>query len=270
MLDRLITFHWSIFALLFVGAFILAALFGLYLTRKFVPQKVLKASHDVAGYTFGIIGVIYAVILGFIVVEVNNRFHEAEQRALEETATLIELFRDLAVFPYPFKIATAEKIRDYTRSVISDEWVKMQNEEESLKARDDYLQLWNLYRNFSPSNDLEKIWYTESLNKLNELSHHRVLRLFNMRPTMSSMMWAMLYFGAFVTIFFMCFFSAENHTLQAVMMVLLTATIAFILCLIINLEGIYTGTVRVNGEEFIHALQHFEESIMQFKSKTGG
>lgn len=261
LLAQFFSMPWVFSGLIIVGGFVSISLLGLWATRLFVSSKALKASHDVAGYTFGTIGVIYAVLLGFIVVQVNDRFQDAEKRAIQEAAILIELFRDTAVFPAADKRVIQRLIHDYAEAIYGDEWPKMAQGEESELAKEFYRALWEAYKNFTPRSDKEKIWYQESLSKLNQLSQERITRLFTMRQSLGPMMWTLLLMGAFITVFFMCFFSTENRKGQAIMMGLLSGTIAFMLFLIMNLEGVYSGNVQVRATEFQEAIAHFEESL---------
>lgn len=250
---------WMFSGAIVVGGFILISLFGLWLTRQWVSKKALKASHDVAGYTFGTIGVIYAVLLGFIVVQTNDNFQDAKKRAVQEAAILIELFRDSSAFPLVNQKTIRKLIQEYAKAIYNDEWAKMARAEESDLAKEIYLDLWASYRDFTPSNDKERIWYQQSLSKLNDLSQERIIRLFAMKQSLGPMMWTLLLMGAFITVFFMCFFSTENEWGQAMMMTLLSGTIAFMLFLVMNLEGIYTGDVQVRATEFRDAIAHFQE-----------
>jgi hypothetical protein len=99
--DRLLDLPWVLAGIIIVGAVILLSLAGVWFVRSHVSAKTLKASHDVAGFSFGIMGVIYAVLLGFIVFNVNENFQKAQADLLQETSVIMELFRDTATFPIP-------------------------------------------------------------------------------------------------------------------------------------------------------------------------
>lgn len=256
---------WVISGAIFVAIFILAMLLALWIARQSVSSKTLKACHDVAGFTFGIIGVIYAVLLGFTVVEVNDRFHQAEENILQETAILVDLFRDAAVFPDAERDKIQQLIRNYTYEVYSDEWHLMAEERESEKARLLFHEIWNTYKELTPANDKEKTWYSLSLDKLNDMSQHRVLRLFHMHQSLGSMMWTMLTMGAIVTVLFMGFFAAESALVQTLMTTLLAGTIGFMLFLIMSLEGIYCGDVCLMPNELKDAVERFDQMLAEPK-----
>jgi hypothetical protein len=250
---------WYYAGTIIVAFFMLLSVGILWVTHQIFSSQTLKSSHDVAGYTFGIIGVIYGVLLGFTVVEANNHFHEAEENIIHEAALLSELFRDATVFPEAKQIRKV--IHDYAVSVHDKEWQMMASQQESEEARGLYDQIWNTYTKLNPTTDKEKIWYQESLSKLNDLSMQRINRLFAMERSFGSLMWTLLIAGGIVTISFMCFFYADNQIAQSLMTVLLSGTIAFMLFLIMSLEGVYAGDVRVMATPLERVIQRFDAVV---------
>ena len=49
-------------------AFSALSVLGLYLVRILVPLERLKRNHEVAGFTFGVIGAFYGLLLAFVIV----------------------------------------------------------------------------------------------------------------------------------------------------------------------------------------------------------
>ena len=70
-----------------VGASTLVSVVGLLVVRRLLHTKNLISSHDVGGYLLSVVGTMYAVILGLIVVDAMAKFQEARQsdRARVET-----------------------------------------------------------------------------------------------------------------------------------------------------------------------------------------
>jgi hypothetical protein len=252
---------WVYGALIIVGAFMAFSVLGLLLTHRLVSSKTLKASHDVAGFTFGIIGLIYGVLLGFTVVEANSHFKEAEQSVIHETAILADLFRDAAVFQESDQRDVRRVLRNYAKALHEREWKSMASQEESEVAKGYYDQIWYTYKKLTPQSDKERIWYRESLAKLNDLSEERTQRLFSMTNTLGPIMWTLLLGGAIVTILFMCFFSADSRIAQILMTLCLSGTIAFMLFLIMSLEGIYAGDYHVVSTPLKNIIERFDAML---------
>src|SRR5437868_12955855 len=91
-------------ALLAVLAFVVAvglSIGGLMLVRQSVELSTLERHNDVAGFIIAVVGVLYAVLLAFVVVVTWQAFDRAGQVAGEEAQLVEGLYRDSAVFGPP-------------------------------------------------------------------------------------------------------------------------------------------------------------------------
>src|SRR5580692_3775491 len=79
-------------ALLITVAFAGVTVAGLYLVRRRVEPESLRIDHDVAGFTFGVIGAFYGVVLAFVIVAVWQRFERADDRAQAEGLAVSNLY----------------------------------------------------------------------------------------------------------------------------------------------------------------------------------
>src|ERR1700719_4857448 len=79
----------SFVVLVFSGLSIL----GLYTVRRLVPVENLKRNHEVAGFTFGVIGAFYGLLLAFVIVAAWERFDRANANVEQEGVALISLYR---------------------------------------------------------------------------------------------------------------------------------------------------------------------------------
>jgi len=226
--------------------------------RKLIGVEKLRQNHDVAGCIFGIIGLIYGVILGFTTVNVHDRFHHAQQNLENEANSLIDLYRDAAVFPSEIRDIIRNNLSSYVRHVIDIEWPQMMKEKHITPSPPEAVtRLWNSYYQFTPTDERQKAWYTASITNLNEFSDLRHTRLFNTRFSQGSMMWTLLIGGAMVTIFFMGFFGSSSVLSQILMTACLTACIAFMLYLIFTLDAVFTGGARLEPTVLVDTLESF-------------
>src|SRR4051812_12825041 len=77
-------------AFLVVGSTILSVV-GLLVVRRLLHSKNLISSHDVGGYLLSVVGTMYAVILGLIVVDAMGKFQEARQTTDRESNALADI-----------------------------------------------------------------------------------------------------------------------------------------------------------------------------------
>src|ERR1700722_3590103 len=113
---------WVYTSLLFVVPSILISLLLLRWVRKKFPVAALRKHHDVAGYTFSIVGVLYSVILGFTVINVQERYNAAEETIRTEAMMVDDLFRDAIYFDAESRATIRGSLRNYVTYVIKEEW----------------------------------------------------------------------------------------------------------------------------------------------------
>lgn len=260
-LDQLLDMPWIISGIIIVGGFVLLSLFGVWFVRSHVSSKTLKANHDVAGFSFGIMGVIYAVLLGFIVFNVHETFQKAQADLLSETSVIMELFRDTATFPKKDRIKMATLIRDYAQEVYSVEWNLMAKDQQSEKAIQIYQNIWEAYATFVPANEHEMAWYNESIGKLNDLSKQRTTRIFNSHLGLGPLLWTVLILGAIATVSFMCFFYADSSWIHLSMTALLAGIIGLMLFLIANIGGVYSGNIKVSPIDLKRVIENINKAL---------
>jgi hypothetical protein len=65
---------------LIVGSITLIAVAGALLVRRWATVEVLERHNEVAGFIYAVIGVLYAVVLGFTAVIVWERYDQAKSR----------------------------------------------------------------------------------------------------------------------------------------------------------------------------------------------
>jgi hypothetical protein len=196
--------------ILVVGTTVSLAIGGMLLVRRSVTLAGLERHHQVAGFIYAVIGVVYAVLLAFIAIVVWEQHTRAKTGVEQEANELGDLYRDAHAFPEGVRIRLHNQIRAYIRLVVEKEWPAMANGEASPEAWEAYNQLWLAYQQFHPHDAFENAWYTESLGRLNQLGDHRRLRLLANRSAVPGIMWVVLLGAGMITIGFSFFFGIEN------------------------------------------------------------
>ncbi|MGY1704454.1 hypothetical protein ACI79C_07760 [Geodermatophilus sp. SYSU D00697] len=67
--------------------------------RRRWPAMAEGQHDDVVGFIIAVVGVIYAVLLGFVVIVTWEAFNEAESIVGQEASTLRSMYRESAAFP---------------------------------------------------------------------------------------------------------------------------------------------------------------------------
>ncbi len=220
------------------------AMLGPTLVRRRYTYSVLVKNNEVAGFKFATLGVIYAVLLGFAIVSVWEKFSEAELLVLREAGASATLFR-LSSGDEPEAVATRSRLRAYLASVVEEEWMLMASERESRISGDSMKALYEATLRLADKRPLAV--GVELLRELGSITEARRGRLYVARGVVSPALWSMLICGALVTVGFTYFFAMENLRAQTAM----TGALAFIIFLglfvIISYDHPFTGAVSVEA-----------------------
>lgn len=223
---------------------------GLLISRRFLSHKDLKEHNDFAGFVFGTIGAIYSVILAFTVVIVWGYFDKASSNVEMEASYLADVYRDTQALPKTFTVKMDKLLADYGKAIVEDEWETMQEDKKSDKVQRIQNEIWEIFQNYEPVTEKEKIFFEEVVGKLNELCEYRRLRLMEAGKGVNSILWFVLIFCGMITIFFTFFFGIDNARNQMIMTALLAMTIGLVLFTILEFDYPFTGKLRVSPEPF--------------------
>jgi len=239
-----------IMVVLYVGI----SIAGLLIIRKFYPHYKCKPHNDIAGFIFATIGVIYAVLLAFIVVVTWQDFDKAQDVTVNEANSIAALYRDSTPFPAEFRAELKSELTNYVKATIDEEWQMMAKGKRSASVQKIQEELWELYGGYQPKNETQKIFFAESVKKLNLAAELRRQRLVYASTGIHPILYFVLIAGSFITIAFTMLFGTENITPHLIMVSLLAAMIAMILFTVISMDYPFTGDISITPDVFTHML----------------
>jgi hypothetical protein len=245
-------------AILVIGLFLGITVGSLFVVRKYIPFHRLKSHNDVAGFIFATIGVIYAVLLAFMVIVSWQNFDRAGINAGNEAICIEDLYRDSTGFPPVFKDELRLALSEYASAIVNDEWKTLASGKRSEKVQAASEKIWNLYTSFIPENENQSIFFQESVEKLNEATEIRRQRILAAGPGIPSILWTVLICGGLITILFTIFFGTENFVAQLIMSSMLSTLVALSLFTIMTLDFPFTGSVSISPDIFRAVLVHFK------------
>jgi hypothetical protein len=249
--------------LLIVGASVILAHIGLKLVRRKVPLEILQSHHEVAGFIIGVMGAVYAVLLAFVVVAVWSQFEDANTMVAREANQLSDLSRMAQGFPVAVRGRVQESLKGYVRVAIDEDWPIMASGQASQQPHPVVDNLWQTYREIEPQTPRENALYAASLERLNELSDSRRMRLHASRNDLPLVVRILLWGGGFMTLAFTYFFGVKNVRSQALMTAALAIVLSFVLFLIVALDNPFHGSVRVTPEPLENALKIIEAAAQK-------
>ncbi len=233
-----------------VGTAVVVSVAGLLVVRHLVPHHRLKVHNDVAGPIFSTLGVVYAVLLAFVVIIVWESFDKTILNVEYEASYLADVYRDTEALAPEFVDEAHARIREYRDLIVNEEWGMLAKGKGSPLVEAKIKEIWSIFKHYSPRTTTEQMFFEESIRKLNSVRELRCIRLMDARTGIHSLLWFVLIVGGLVTISFTYFFGTENKNAQIIMAVLLTVTIALLLFTIFCLDYPFTGGITVSSDPF--------------------
>lgn len=228
-------------AIAFIAGVVAMSLAGFLLLRRTTDAAYLAQHNDVAGFIYSAVGIIYGVLLAFIVVIAWQHFEATKQAVADEASVVAQIYRDVDALPASFSGQIRAELRDYVKAVVADGWPAMREGRGSARAGRALDQLWRRYATFVPQDANDKIWYAEILHRLNSLVAYRRARIDAASYALPRIMWAVLGIGGVITIGFSFLFGTANIGPHVVMVGALAATLALAFLLIWSLEHSFSG-----------------------------
>jgi hypothetical protein len=256
----LLDLHPAISFFIVVIISIALSMLGLKIVRSRISQEQMKENHEVAGFIFNAFGLLYAVLVAFVVFATWTNYDETSKNVEMEANKLSDMFLDANAFPDTMKREIRVAIRDYTKSVVDQEWGLMERHERISPAIIQNLRnIWNAYLKIDVKALNNPNMYDESLRQLNQMSEYRRLRWFSSRESTPLVIWLVLIVGGVTCVVFTFFFGTKQIKAQYLMTGVLALTNSMVLFLIYVLDHPFVGYNAISNEPFqtvLHMFQH--------------
>ena len=246
--------------LLLLCVSIALAVGGLIFVERLVPTSLRRQHNDVAGFIYAVLGVVYAVLLGLMVVAVWEQWNAATDTADREASELAEVFWVADRMPESEGHRIQELVRSYARVVVNEEWPLMRQGKSSPKAWELLDEIRSAVQNSQPSSPAQQVLYEEGLERVHELADARRARLLEADQGLPSILWIVLIVGGIVVIGFTYLFGLESTVIHLLMVAALVLIIALVLFTVAELDFPFSGGVRIGPEAMEQVLGRFETS----------
>ena len=245
-----------------IGGSVVLSSLGVWLVRRRFPVDILQRHHEVGSLIIGLVGTMYAIMLGFMVVITWQAFKEATLVVEHEANYLGDLSRVAMGFPPEKRDPLTQAMRDYARYVVTEEWDAMAQQSDSDHVSESLNTLWRMYiQEIQPQTSVESVLYPLSLRLLQDLTDRRRIRLQYSRNTLPTIFWILLWSGGGITVLCSYFFAMESTLSQAIMTAVLAAMIALMLLLILALNNPFQGDVRVSPRPIREQMENIQDRI---------
>jgi hypothetical protein len=228
------------------------------LVRRWVGVDRLVLNNEVAGFIFAIIGVVYAVLLAFVVIAVWEKFSEGQTSVARESAAAAALFQ-YAEGSEPEAAKLHESLVGYLSLTIEKDWPAMAASSEDTETTDALGALYRPAMALNRTGTRSTADMSEVFTQLDNLTLARRVRLHLSTGLVPEIIWITLFAGAGLTVCFALFFGSPNALAQLTMTAILSIVLASGLVVIISLDHPFSGPVHISPESLERVLASAKE-----------
>lgn len=243
-------------------ASVVAAVIGALIARRYVSAEALEDHLPAAGAVYATLGVLYAVILGQIVVAAWDRYSAAESAVSNEVGALFSLIRLADALPPGDGEPLRQAAFAYGDAVIDVEWPAMaRGEAPSPEAAQALAAMYRAYGAVAAGPLGANPVVAASLTELDALDDARGDRLLASISGIPPLMWLVLVVGGLVTVAFTYMFSVASRTAHLLMVVAVAGTLALLLALVEGLNEPFREPMAIAPEGFAAILEDAADTL---------
>jgi Protein of unknown function (DUF4239) len=230
----------------FVGFLVIAgsagvAICALLLVRRNAPDGSYFNDGDRAAGVFGVLATGFAVLLGLVVVLAFTSYDESRAGAETEALTLAQQYEVVHLLPPAAGRRLASELLCYGRSVVHEEWPRMQNGTQTDAANPWGVVLFRTLRAIEPKTAAQQAAYAKYLDQRLDREAARSARIHGAVGVIPGPLWLVLFVIAAMIVGFMLLFadSGERAFVQATLIGTVVAVMAATLLVIAFLNNPY-------------------------------
>ena len=217
--------------------------------RKFFHRVDFSQHHAVAGYLLGVVGIMYSIVLGLIIVNVQNKCEQARIMAETEASCCSDIMLCTRGLPLHFRRRLRPIMHDYYEAVQSQDWEAVSHGRED-KSAPFYEALWTDIAAFEPQGNREINCYQQILSTMKDFADTRRYRTEADEHAISPFIWVVLITGALLTIMFTYFFWVDSVVTQTVLTIFVALFLALNLLLIRLFDNPYRNEFDIKEGAF--------------------
>ena len=225
-------------ALVVVTASAAVAIGAILLVRRNAPDGSYFHDGDRAAGVFGVLATGFAVLLGLVVVLAFTSYDESRAGAETEALTLAQQFEVAHLLPEEPGRRLGGELVCYGRSVVHQEWPRMQDGTQTDAMNPWGVALFRTLRTIDPRTASEQAAYSKWLDQRLDREAARSARIHGAVGVIPAPLWLVLFVIAALIVGYMLFFadSGERAIVQALLMGTVVAVIASMLLLLTLLD----------------------------------
>jgi uncharacterized membrane protein len=222
------------------------------------PRLAEREQNDVAGFVIAVVGVLYAVLLAFVVIVSWENYSQAEGIVGQEASALRSIYRESTAFPVDAREQLRDDVRLYASTAIEQEWPAMAAGQSGSQALAQVIDEMSVHLAQLPTaTAIQQEYVGAEAALFKDLVTSRSKRLDYVGQGVPAVLWIALVVGAVVTIGFASLFGMRSKALHIVITSGLAALIGVLLFVAIVIDKPFAGDVHVEPNPLERVLTDF-------------
>ena len=232
---------------------------GLVVFRRLVRTERFEPANTVTAQMLQLAGILYAVLVAFVVVVVWEQFEEAKSATESEANAISDLLRDTETLPPDSRDAIRRSLIAYTEDVVDDEFVRLHHGAPIEQQSSELSDIWQSYLDVQPVSQIQIAFLNEDIGKLNDLGSSRKIRISSSHSEIPTELWVLLVGGGATMLLFTYLFGTKQVVVHACSVALAGALLSFVLYLIFAMEHPFVGDLSVQTDPYEHILEAWRD-----------
>jgi len=212
------------------------------LLRRWFPQVTEGKQNDVLIFGFAVVGIVYAIIMGFLISVLWGEVSHASDLAQTEGSQAVQMARYTAAFDEPMRGRLRHDLLAYQDAVLR-EFDELSKGGRSFTAEDALARLSATYTEIQPRDDNQRAALADSLESLKETTVARTRRVLiaeeDVGPPLA--VWTVIILTSTLVLAFAVFFGEAQARMHTLIVATIAVLVAGNLFLIIELAYPYLG-----------------------------
>jgi uncharacterized membrane protein len=247
MIKEMMAHHYFLAILLMM----VLAVMAVSAIQKRQNQELLKNSNDVTAAIYNMIGVLLALILGFLIVEAYGDYSTASNEAESESTQLRQIYLLAGLFEPADQAKLETSLSKYVDSIRDKEWPLMvENNGGHPETNAKMKELWSTIRSLEIKNDRASAAFGNVINQMALASSLRSQRLSQVQQHIPPPLLYLFVSVAIINVLSVGLFGNNNLKHQRILVAMVTAVLASCIFMIKILDNPYTGPIKIGPESF--------------------
>jgi len=235
--------------IVFVATFLIAGGVYFVVTRLAETEEWARAFKAVSPGLLPVLGILFALLVGFIAVEVWNDFDKAKTAVTTEASALRAVVLLAGTFPEEQRTRIYTLINRHIEEAVNKEWPKMAQQRETLSTLPKHLiEALNNAFALKRADESQRAAQPEMIRALRTALEARRQRIVISQSSVGVVKWAGILLQALCTLVAIAMVHSDNRRACALTLILFATGVALSVLLIAAYSRPFTGEISVTPE----------------------